>query len=109
MKGGRSSSLQLTWKDRFLICIGWTDPAKLEEKLRAQMAENMIEKGEREKKLEDNEQQQTLVLNGNRRKRKEEGKQLTCKQKQPIVVLEEVSVFLIDVFFLLIVIFIWYN
>jgi hypothetical protein len=59
--------LRFSWKDRLLICIGWTDPLKLEAKLRRQMDEmSQMENGGRggggggeedeERQLEEEEQ-----------------------------------------------------
>lgn len=83
-------SLQLTWKDRFLLCIGWTDPAKLEARLREQMKENEMEKGRRkieeEEEREEEKEQQPLLLNG---RRKTKGRE-KLETKQQSVVLEEV-------------------
>ncbi|CAK5077101.1 unnamed protein product [Meloidogyne enterolobii] len=77
-------SLQLTWKDRFLLCIGWTDPAKLEARLREQMKENEMEKGRRKIEEEEEREQQPL-LNG---RRKTKGRE-KLEAKQQSVVLEE--------------------
>ena len=84
-------SLQLTWKDRFLLCIGWTDPAKLEARLREQMKENEMEKGRKRVEEEEEErgeerEQQPLLLNG---RRKTKGRE-KLETKQQSVVLEEV-------------------
>uniref|UniRef100_A0A914GUK5 TMC domain-containing protein n=1 Tax=Globodera rostochiensis TaxID=31243 RepID=A0A914GUK5_GLORO len=40
--------IRFSWKNRLLICIGWTDAKSVEERLRSQMEETADEEGEEE-------------------------------------------------------------